>query len=169
MIFNLIFKEKDDFNNGNKPNKISKCNKALMIFIEILFYPQLKILMDILFYTFFVICALFVFPLGLTFAAFSMFYPFFLISKSTRKMGKLTLEFCAFILMMFFFKFAFIVMFLPLIFYNYIKTFVKICKEIITPENDFMINFKLLLEDYKYYGFVLMSIISYAKKEENEE
>ena len=97
-----------------------------------------------------------------------MFYPLFLISEKTRKMGILILEFSGFVFVMFFFKFFVILMFLPLIFYNYIRTFKKISDGIITPENEFMINFYVLFEDYKYYGSTLMNIINYINNNNRE-
>jgi len=124
--------------------------------------------LDCLFYTFFVIISLAFYPFGLTFAAFVMFYPCFLISEKTRKMGILILEFSGFVFVMFFFKFFVILMFLPLIFYNYIRTFKKISDGIITPENEFMINFYVLFEDYKYYGSTLMNIINYINNNNRE-
>ncbi len=131
-----------------------KRSQPFMKMLEILFYPQIKLIMDLIFFIVFSIFCLVIGMIGFMFAALFFVYIFLLFFKKTRKLGITLLELCGIVISFYFFKFMVIFLFFPLIIWLYIKTYINICKNVITPENSIKENFKILILDYyQYLGF----------------
>lgn len=125
-------------------------------FLQLLFYPQLKLIMDAIF---FILLSGFCGAMGMigffVFALFPIYFVLWIIPK-TRKIGFILLEITGIVLSFFFFKFMIFGLFIPYLVYNYFKTYVFVCKGVITPTKTFMENLEVLKQDYyDIYNFVM--------------
>lgn len=142
---------------------------GFMKFLEIIFYPQLKLLMDLIFFMFASIACLVVGMIGFMFAILFFVYIILLFIPATKTMGKKLLELCGIVLGFFFFKFIIIGFFFPWAVWMYIKTYIKICKNEINPDNSVKENFRILTQDYyDYIGFFQNYMENMQKVDESE-
>jgi len=126
--------------------------------------------MDILFFIFASIACLVVGMIGFMFASLFFIYIILLFIPKTKNIGIKLLELCGIVVSFFFFKFIIITMFFPWAIWLYIKTYINICKNVISPENTFKENFGVLTKDYfDYINFFSKFAINMKKIEENHQ
>ena len=123
--------------------------------VKIIFYPQLKIVMDFLFFVFASLACLMLGMIGFMFASLFIIYIILFLIPKTKDIGRKLLELSALVVSFFFFKFMIIGLFFPWGIWLYIKTYINVCKNVINPQNTFKENFKVLIQDYyDYIDFV---------------
>jgi len=140
-----------------------------MKFVELIFYPQLKIIMDFLFFVVASIACLIVGIIGFMFAGLFFIYIILLFIPKTKIIGKKLLELCGIVISFFFFKFIIIGLFFPWAIWMYINTYIKICKNEINPDKSFKENFGVLTQDYSdYVGFLRNFMENMQKVDQNQ-
>lgn len=171
--YNLILDNLEIVNNndmlGSEHINNNKHSNGFMKFLEVIFYPHIKIVMDFLFFIFASIACLVVGMIGFMFAILFFVYVILLFIPATRTIGKKLLELCGIVLSFFFFKFMIIALFFPWAIWMYIKTYIKIFKNEIKPENSVKENFRVLTQDYyDYVGFFKNFMEHMQKVDESE-
>ena len=137
-------------------------------FVEIIFYPQMKLIMDFTFFLFASIACLVTGMISFMFASLFFIYIILLFIPATMVMGKKLLELCGIVLTFFFFKFIIIGLYFPWVVWLYIKTYIKICKNEISPDNSFKENFGVLTKDYYDYIEFLGNFMRNMQKDDGK-
>ena len=107
--------------------------------------------------------------IGFMFASLFFIYTILLFIPATKTMGKKLLELCGIVLSFFFFKFIIIGLFFPWAVWMYVRIYIKICKNEISPDNTFKENFSVLTKDYyNYVGFFKNYMENMQKVDESE-